>query len=82
MSDINVSDEFKESIQKFKVAIEQCTENFRGLFDAIDVLKENEIEKSIKIANLEVRKKHCKNYLELKQIDRELNSLKFRRRKK
>ena len=44
MSDINVSDEFKESIQKLKVAIEQCTENFRGLFNAIDVLKENEIE--------------------------------------
>ena len=37
-------------------------------------------EKQIEI--LERKKKHCKNYLELKQIDRELNSLKFGRRKR
>ena len=37
-------------------------------------------EKQIEI--LERKKKHCKNYLELKQIDRELNALKFGRRKK
>lgn len=37
------------------------------------------VEKQIEI--LERKKKHCKNYLELKQIDRKLNSLKYGRRK-
>ena len=34
------------------------------------------------IDRLEYRKKHCKNYMELKQIERELNNLKYGRRKK
>lgn len=42
----------------------------------------NEPPVEMQIKNLERRKKHCKNYLELKQIDRELNSLKYGRRKK
>lgn len=41
----------------------------------------NEPPVEMQIKNLERRKKHCKNYLELKQIDRELNSLKYGRRK-
>lgn len=34
------------------------------------------------IAILERRKKHCKNYLEMKQIDRQLNDLKRDKRKR
>lgn len=82
MSDIKVSDEFKESMQKLKIAVEQCAKELENALMELNALKENEMEKSIKIANLEARKKHCKNYLELKQINRELNSLKFGRRKK
>ena len=36
------------------------------------------IEEAKEIAILEQRKKHCKNYLELKQINRRLNILKFK----
>lgn len=82
MSDIKVSDEFKERMQKLKIAVEQCAKSFENISMKLNALKQSEMEKSIKISNLEARKKHCKNYLELKQIDRELNALKFGRRKK
>ena len=36
------------------------------------------IEEAKEIAILEQRRKHCKNYLELKQMDRRLNILKFK----
>lgn len=39
-------------------------------------------EKSVEIAVLEEELKHCNNYLRKKQINRELNILKFKRRKK
>lgn len=41
-------------------------------------LEQNTIEDVKEIVILEQRKKHCKNYLELKQIDRRLNILKFK----
>ena len=85
MIDIKVSDEFKKSMEKLKIAAEKCVISIGSLFKELNKLQEiqeSEIEKSIKIVNLERRKKHCKNYLELKQIDRELNALKFGRRKK
>nr|DAX35103.1 MAG TPA: hypothetical protein [Bacteriophage sp.] len=37
------------------------------------------IDEAKRITILEKRKKHCKNYLELKQINRELNVLKFKK---
>lgn len=40
------------------------------------------IEEAKEIAILEQRKKHCKNYLELKQINRRLNLLKFKQGRK
>ena len=40
------------------------------------------IEGSKEIAILEQRRKHCKNYLELKQINRRLNLLKFKQRRR
>ena len=85
MIDIKVSDELKESMKKLKIAAEKCVTSLGSLFKELNKLQEiqeSEIEKSIKIVNLERRKKHCKNYLELKKIDRELNSLKCGRRKK
>lgn len=39
--------------------------------------KTAEIDDAKRIDDLERRKKHCKNYLELKQINRELQELKF-----
>lgn len=36
------------------------------------------IEETKEIAILEQRKKHCKNYMELKQINRRLSLLKFK----
>lgn len=41
-----------------------------------------QIEEGKEIAILEQRKKHCKNYLELKQINRRLNILKFKQNKR
>ena len=40
------------------------------------------VDKAKEIAELEHRKKHCKNYLELKQIDKRLNVLKFKQSKR
>lgn len=40
------------------------------------------IEEAKEIAILEQRKKHCKNYMELKQINRRLNLLKFKQRRR
>lgn len=56
--------------------------------DTADTLKRfaglcsTQIEEGKEIAILEQRKKHCKNYLELKQIDRRLNILKFKQNKR
>ena len=40
------------------------------------------LEEAKEIAILEQRKKHCKNYLELKQINRRLNLLKLKQGKR
>ena len=56
--------------------------------DTITALQELEehsrvaIEETKEIAILEQKKKHCKNYLELKQINRKLNLLKFEQSKR
>ena len=54
-----------------------------------DLLKEladsivgSDFEEEKRIVELEQRKKHCRNYLELKQINRELQSLKFNKSKR
>lgn len=61
-----------EAIKALNEPIKQMTISLK------DVLQNNsEIDNTKRIADLERRKKHCKNYLELKQINRELQELKF-----
>lgn len=56
--------------------------------DIADTLKRfaelcsTQIEEGKEIAILKQRKKHCKNYLKLKQINRRLNILKFKQNKR
>lgn len=53
------------------------TKTIQYLYDYWKDMEKNEsIDDAILIEQLERRKKHCKNYLELKQIDRKLNELK------
>lgn len=57
---------------------DKTSENLKKLAEA---LKDVGVDETKEIVMLEERKKHCKNYLELKQINRRLNVLKFRKRK-
>lgn len=74
----NLVDDIKREFQM----LGQCC------IDTITVLQKLEeqisvvIEETKEIAILEQRKKHCKNYLELKQINRRLNILKFKQGRK
>lgn len=61
-----------EALKGLKESAEQMTTSLK---DAL--LCNSEIDDTKRIADLERRKKHCKNYLELKQINRELQELKF-----
>ena len=65
-------DEVIEAIKALNEPIKQMTMSLKN------VLQNNsEIDDTKRIADLERRKKHCKNYLELKQINKELQELKF-----
>ena len=58
-----------------------CTDTVTALQEALQELAEQNkvvIEEAKELAILEQRKKHCKNYLELKQINRRINLLKFK----
>lgn len=68
---------FDECVEQLKKFSEQCSDTITSLQDLAQLLKEEEKE----ILVLERRKKYCKNFLELKQINRELNLLKFRKNK-
>lgn len=69
----NISfDKVIEAIKALNEPIQKVTTSLK------DVLQNSsEIDNTKRIADLERRKKHCKNYLELKQINRELQELKF-----
>lgn len=75
----------KQEIEKINELIAiSCGTNDVNLLSNI-IIKESEkqnIDETKQIAMLEERKKHCNNYLELKQINSELNSLRFKKRKK
>lgn len=72
---------FEEDINRvFEMLAECCTNTITSLQELAEQNKVV-IEEAKEIAILEQRKKHCKNYLELKQINRRLNVLKFRKRK-
>lgn len=70
----NTIDDIKREFQM----LGQCCINtitvLQKLAEQISVV----IEETKEIVILEQRKKHCKNYLELKQINRRLNILKFK----
>lgn len=61
-----------EAIKALNEPVKQMKTSFDGVLQNI-----SEIDDTKRIVDLERRKKHCKNYLELKQINRELQELKF-----
>ena len=76
----NLIDDIK---REFEI-LGQCCAN--AITSLKELAEQNKIviEEAKEVAILEQRKKYCKNYLELKQINRRLNLLKLeqRRRKK
>lgn len=67
-----------DALRMFTQAVVDATDTLKGLAG----LCSTQIEEGKEIAILEQRKKHCKNYLELKQINRMLNTLKFKQNKR
>lgn len=66
-----------EALKALNETVKQITASLK------DALQNNfEIDDAKRIDDLERRKKHCRNYLELKQINRELQSLKFNKSKR
>lgn len=59
---------------------DKTSEILKKLAEVLE-LEDVRIDETKEIVMLEERKKHCKNYLELKQINRRLNVLKFGKRK-
>lgn len=74
-----ISDDMADALRMFaQVAVDTAGTSLKRLAD----LCSTQIEEGKEIAILEQRKKHCKNYLELKQINRSLNILKFKQNKR
>lgn len=71
-------DEYTEQLKKF---LEQCSDTITSLQDLEQLREQQQMEEEKEILVLERRKKYCKNFLELKQINRELSLLKFRKNK-
>lgn len=69
-------DELEKAIETLA---QKCADGIKSLRE---LAEQNKIEEVKEIAILEDRKKYCKNYLELKQINKKLNLLKFKKRKK
>lgn len=65
----------------FDALIQVADKTSENLKKLAEVLEDVGIDETKEIMMLEERKKHCKNYLELKQINRRLNVLKFGKRK-
>lgn len=74
----NTIDDIKRKFQMLGQCCIDTITALQKLAEQISVV----IEETKEIAILEQRKKHCKNYLELKQINRRLNILKFKQGKK
>lgn len=74
----NLIDDIK---REFEI-LGQCCAN--AITSLKELAEQNKIviEETKEIAILEQRKKYCKNYLELKQINRRLNLLKFEQRRR
>ena len=72
-----------DELEKALETLEQkCVDGIKSLKELKELTEQNKIEEEKEIAILEERKKYCKNYLELKQINKKLNLLKFKKRKK
>lgn len=71
-------DELEKALETL---VQKCVEGTKSLKELVEQNK-IVIEEVKEIAILEDRKKYCKNYLELKQINKKLNLLKFKKRKK
>lgn len=67
---------FENVIEALK-ALNESAKQMTTSFLNYSLQNNSEIDNTKRIADLERRKKHCKNYLELKQINRELQELKF-----
>ena len=70
----NLIDDIK---REFEILGQRCANVITSLQELAEQNK-IVIEETKEIAILEQKKKHCKNYLELKQINRRLNILKFK----
>ena len=70
---INNLKNLKNEFEKISDSIKQITNVFDGIPENIEYAKQ--------IAILEQKRKKTKNYLELKMIDRQLNKLKYGKRK-
>lgn len=67
-----------EELERALQMLGQCCTNTIPALQELAEQSSVVIEEAKEIAILEQRKKHCKNYLELKQINRKLNLLKFK----
>lgn len=67
-----------DAVRLFEQQTSQAIEQLNTLIKECSVI----IEESQQIAILKQRKKHCRNFLERKQIERELNKLKFKQGKR
>lgn len=74
----NLIDDIK---REFEILGQRCANAVTSLQELVEQNK-IVIEEAKEVAILEQRKKYCKNYLELKQINRRLNLLKFEQRRK
>lgn len=72
------------AVKKIIAGLEEHAKELAESFGSFEELKEqfNGVNNTKRIVELEQRRKRCKNFLELKQIDRELNRLKWGRRTK
>lgn len=73
-----ISDDVADALRMFTQATVDTVDTLKRFAELCSI----QIEEGKEIAILEQRKKHCKNYLELKQIDRRLNILKFKQNKR
>lgn len=74
-----ISDDMADALRMLAQAVVDTADTLKRFAE----LCSTQIEEGKEIAILEQRKKkHCKNYLELKQINRRLNILKFKQNKR
>lgn len=71
---LNISDDMEDALRIFAQSVVDTENALKRYKELCSV----QIEEAKEIAILEQRKKYCKNYLELKQINRRLSILKFK----